>query len=109
MAKTIKKETKKKVVKKETPIETSKTEPKKYHLWMKFNDTYFEIDTDNLFEAIRSFAPKSLKTKILFRVANNNGEFCERQVFVQRGKMLFRNDVFLRTFIRFLVYKKING
>ena len=84
---------------------TIKKVAKQFHLWMKFNDTIFETDTDDLEEAIMSFKPKSLKTKILFKITDKDGKFCERQVFVQRGKMLWRNAMFLRTFIRFLIFK----
>ena len=30
---------------------------------------------------------------------------CERQLFVNKGKLLFRNELFMRTFIRFLIFK----
>lgn len=77
---------------------------KDFKLQMKMNDEVFKCSTDNLREAILSFAPKVLKTRILFRIESKKG-VCERQIFVHRGKMLFRSDLFLDTFIQKLIYK----
>lgn len=77
---------------------------KKFHLSMKLNDEVFETGTDSLEEAILSFKPKVLKTKVLFTIKKGD-TVCERQVFVQRAKMIFRSKLFLQTFVRNLIFK----
>lgn len=75
-----------------------------YYLKMKLNDSFFETETNDLKSSILSFAPKTLKTKIVFTITKD-GKVCDRQVFVQKGKMLFRSNLFLDTFIRMLTFK----
>lgn len=71
---------------------------------MKFNDQVFECDTDDLKEAIVGFKPKVLKTKIIF-IVTKDGKTCDRLLFVMRGKMLWRNKIFLDMFINKLIFK----
>jgi hypothetical protein len=75
-----------------------------YHLKMSFNDQIFETDTDDLADAIMSFKPKSLKTRIIITVTKE-GKSCMRQLFVFKGKMLFRSKLFLNIFIDMLIFK----
>lgn len=83
---------------------------KAYYLTMKMNDSIFQTYTDNLYEAILSFKPKMLKTKILFTIIRtSDNASCERQVFALKGRNLFRNKMFLETFIRLLCFKTTNG
>lgn len=96
---------------KKTVIEpTQKTEPQipeyEYHMKVRMNDQVFECDTNNLEEAIMAIKPAVLKTKIQFEITKD-GKLCERQVFVNRGKMIFRNSMFLKTFIRFFIFKNV--
>lgn len=93
----------KKPVKKKEKV-AKEVKPKDYHLVMKFNDQVFEALTDDLAGAILAFAPKFLKTKIVFHI-EKDGKSCDRQMFVQRGKMIFRSQMFRDTFIRKLIFK----
>jgi len=80
-------------------------EQKDYHLEIKMNDTVFATTTNDLRDAIVSNAPKVLKTKVLFTIKNKEGKTCERQFFVNRGKMIFRNQIFMTAFLKNLIYK----
>lgn len=80
----------------------------KYHLIMKFNNKIVDIYTDDLFESIKMEDPGFLKTKILFTISNDKGT-CERMVFAHKGKMMFRNKMFLKTFINHLIFKPIQN
>lgn len=81
----------------------------KYHLIMKFNDKIVDKTTDDLFNSIREEDPGYLKTKIIFNISTKEGS-CERLVFIHKGKMMFKNDIFLNTFINHLIFKPIyNG
>lgn len=75
-----------------------------YHLTMKLNDEVFNCETNDLTKAILSFKPVHLKTKVNI-IVEKDGKKCERQLFVNKGKLLFRNELFMRTFIRFLIFK----
>ncbi len=86
-------------------FESKKVSP--YHVIAKFNDEVHEFDTYDLDQAILSLKPKTLKTKIIFRV-ERDGKFCERLLFVMKGKKLFINKIFRDTFIRQLIFKS-NG
>ena len=105
----MKKGTKKnKKIKQETKTTITASVPSMYKLWMKLNDKIFETETNDLGAAILSFAPKVLKTKILFRI-EKDGKLAEKQVFVQKGKMIFRNNLFLQIFLRHLIFKEQHG
>lgn len=80
---------------------------KEYHLKMKLNDQIFECDTDNLGESILSFAPKVLKTKIVFTITRKDGKVVDRQEFAKRGRMIFRKKLFLDIFLKNLVFKSV--
>lgn len=75
-----------------------------YKMTMSYNGITFNVMTNDLHEAILAATPKVLKTKIHFLI-EKDGKVCERQVFVQRGKMLFKNKVYLDLFIRKLIFK----
>lgn len=75
-----------------------------YHLSMQFNNKVFELDTSDLKSAILSVKPVFLKTKILFRITRGN-EVCERQLFPQRGKLIFKGKGYLDLFINQLIFK----
>ena len=96
----------KKTIKK-APLKTlaqPKVETSMYRLTMKLNDEVFNCETNDLTKAILSFKPVHLKTKVNI-VIEKDGKKCERQLFVNKGKLLFRNELFMRTFIRFLIFK----
>ena len=80
------------------------TKPDKYKLTMKFNDEVFRCDTTDLKESILKFKPKVLKTRIKFRI-EKDGKVCERIYDTVRGRLLFRQDIMLRVFIRKLIFK----
>lgn len=86
-----KKEVKPKTVKKTATKKEEKTEQKKYHVVVKLNDQVFEMDTDNVQEAIQSVAPEFLKTKLIINVTNDDGRQAERVLYLQKGKVLFTN------------------
>lgn len=99
---------KKKVTKKKVAVKKAVKKvqpPKKYHVVMKFNGVTHEFETDDLRESILNVRPIFLKTKILMTITLPDGRKCEKQLFVLKGKMLFRNEMFLQTFIRFLIFK----
>lgn len=75
-----------------------------YHLEMKMNDKVFECDTDNLAEAIMSFQPQVLKTRVFFNITKN-GLTCAKQVMVRRARMMFRNPMYMNAFMRQLIFK----
>ena len=94
-----KKEVKEKTVKKTSKKEV-KTEQAKYHVVINLNDQVFEIDTNDVQEAIMSVAPQFLKTKLIINVTNDEGRHAERVLYLQRGKLLFTNRYALEALVR---------
>ncbi len=79
-----------------------------YSMRVKMNDQVFEVECDDLAQAIIDLTPKVLKTKINFLI-EKDGAQCERQVFVQKGKMIFRNPLHRFAFIKQLIFKPIQN
>ena len=105
----MKKATPKKRIKKEvakTPdiINEEKQNTSTYKLVMVMNNEVFECETTDLKQAILSFAPKQLKTKIFFKIMKD-GKVATSVMFLRKGRMLFKKELFLETFIRFLRFK----
>lgn len=75
-----------------------------YRLSMSVNDEKFECETDNLKEAILSFKPAKIKTKVLFHIEQGN-KFCDKIVMVPKARMLFNNKTWLEAFIKQLIFK----
>lgn len=91
-------------VRKPKIYKATKTSPKKFLLLMKFNGGEYKILTDDLADGIMSVAPRWLKTKIIFRI-ETDGKYCDKQVFVLQGKMIFRNKLNLNIFVRNCIFK----
>ena len=93
----------KKINKKVTPKKTIKAkaiEPKKgFLVTISFNNQVHTFNTDNLEETILSVKPFHLKTKIVIKV-EKNGVVKEQFLPGTKGKLLFMNAIYLRTFIR---------
>lgn len=75
-----------------------------YKVKMSFNDEVYEFETNDLYTSILERKPYFLKTKITFTI-EKDGKKCERLLFVRGGKMIFRNNLSLRIFIRTLIFK----
>lgn len=103
------KPTKQKKVDVEEVADISVEKPKKekkaeYHLVVKLNDQVFEIDTVDLAEAIKSFEPEFLRTRVIIQVTNSAGKTLERVLYLNDGKRLFNNRYTLEALIRNLIF-----
>ena len=69
-----------------------------YHLKMTFNGETFEVDTDNIGEAILALKPEVLFTEIYLTISLD--DFVrERRQTLDQGKKLFNNDEYLEVFL----------
>lgn len=69
-----------------------------YHLKMTFNGETFEVDTDNIGEAILTLKPEVLFTEIYLTISL--GDFVrERRQTLDQEKKLFNNDEYLEVFL----------
>ena len=84
----------------------SKTSPKKkeYNLTISLNDQIFNIETDNLVEAIKKVIPFQLKTRVLMLVKKGNLT-CEKMLLLKDARRIFRSSLALEVFINRLVFK----
>ena len=95
---------KKPATKKQPVAKKPKVEKKQYHLNMKFNDTVFDVETDDLKEAILSIKPFHLKTRILFEIEKDDKK-CGGVLSGMKGRMIFKNRISLMVFINRLIFK----
>ena len=69
-----------------------------YHLKMTFNGETFEVDTDNIGEAILALKPEVLFTEIYLTISL--GDFVrERRQTLEQGKKLFNSDEYREVFL----------
>ena len=69
-----------------------------YHLKMTFNGETFEVDTDNIGEAILALKPEVLFTEIYLTISL--GDFVrERRQTLDQGKKLFNSDEYREVFL----------
>lgn len=88
-----------------TIVETPQIEEaKQYKFSVKFNNTVFEGETNNLEEAIVALKPVFLKTRVLFHI-EKDGKVCERIVFVSRARFIFSNKLALKLFVQRMIFK----
>jgi len=86
-------------------IPKEKTEPKaEFKVLIKMNDQEFVAETNDIASFITSLKPTFLKTKVILTI-EKEGKKCEKQVFGFKGRQLFRNPLFLRTFVSKLIFK----
>ena len=78
-------------------------EKKEFELVVHLNDQVFKTKTNDLEEAIQSFAPEFLKTKLIIQVTKGK-KTLERVLYLQRGKILFTNRYALGAFVRSLTF-----
>lgn len=76
----------------------------RYNLTIKLNDQVFTCKTNDIAQALMSFKPSVVKTKMYVKVEDGK-KSCERQVFVFRAKQIFRNKLSMDIFIRTLIFK----
>ena len=100
--------TKKKVEEAVDVVEVAEKPVKKakkgaYHLFIDLNDKSYEVDTDNLEEAIASFRPEILKTSLTIRVTKD-GKTLDRYLYLNPARRLFNNSIALEAFVRNLLF-----
>lgn len=62
-----------------------------YHLKITVNETVFEVDTDNLTEALKAYeAPTTIKTDVVF-IATKGDKQADYTVNVFKGRRAFNN------------------
>lgn len=94
----------KKIVNKKTKKTSTAPKKKEYDLTVSFNDQIFNIQTDNLAEAITEIIPFQLKTRVLFLIKKGDLT-CEKMLLLMEGRRVFRNKIALEVFINRLIFK----
>lgn len=86
-------------------ISKEEIQPKaEFKVLVKMNDKEFVTETNDIASFITSLRPDFLKTKVIL-IIEKEGKKCEKMVFGFRGRQLFRNPLFLRTFLSKLIFK----
>jgi hypothetical protein len=94
----------KKTVTKKLKKQNDSPKKKEYNLTMSLNDQVFNVETDNLYEAISELIPFQLKTRVIILV--KKGELsCEKMMLLLEARRVFRNKVALEVFINRLIFK----
>jgi len=94
----------KKAVTKKIKKQSTSPKKKEYKLTISFNDQIYNVETDNLYEAISELIPFQLKTRVIMLV--KKGELsCEKMLLLLEGRRVFRNKVALEVFINRLIFK----
>ncbi len=75
-----------------------------YHVSVELNEKKFDIDTNDLKEAVMSVKPELLKTSVIFKFTKDGGRTIERFVYCPRAKILFTNPLTLDAFIRSIYF-----
>jgi hypothetical protein len=89
----------KEVVKAKAPTKKEKT----YSLFISLNDKTFDIETDDLREAILSVQPEFLRTKVIIKVTKDS-KTLERVLYLAKAKMLFQNKYAMDSLINNLLF-----
>lgn len=98
--KLVKAKAKKKVGKKTV---APKSDKKLYTVEVHLNDKIFNIETDDIQEAILSTKQDFLRTKVIVRVTKDE-KTLERFFYLQQGKMLFINKFAMDTLLKNLIF-----
>jgi len=70
-----------------------------YHVFIKLNDKSFEINTNDIGQAIMSVKPTILKTALTVRVTNRK-RTVDRYVYLMPARRLLANDLTLYSFVK---------
>jgi hypothetical protein len=91
----------KKEIKKE--VNKPKKEVKEYKVVAMFNDEKFEIETNDIKEALLSIRPEMLNSEVDIKIYKGSQE-TERHLNLRQGRNLFINESFLDVFIANLMF-----
>lgn len=71
----------------------------KFDLTVRMNDEVFSCSTDDVMAALAELNPAKIKTRVVIRVSNTISAM-ERILAVRQAKLLFRNNLSMKTFVR---------
>lgn len=74
-----------------------------YHVFLELNDKTYEVDTDNVEEAILSHKPPVLKTSLTVKVTKGQKTIV-RYLYLKDARRLFNNKITLMVFVRNLLF-----
>lgn len=94
----------KRAVTKKPNKEITETPQKEYLLWLKFNDTEYKVETDNIADALLSLKPAHLKTRVLLKIQNGK-KVCDKILSGMQAKQVFRNKLAMQVFLNRIIFK----
>lgn len=85
-----------------------KVTKKTYSLSITLNDCLFEVQTDNLDEAIQTFLELNninrIKTRVYFNI-EKDGKVCRKLMNAFEGRLVFKSKLYRMIFINRLIFK----
>ncbi len=82
------------------------TDKKDFHVKVKLNGVVKEFTTNDIEETLMSMKPNFIKTRMIVTITRNEDDaVCQKLVFPQRSRMMFRTPSYMQLFIKSLAFK----